>query len=328
MVNPAHSLKHIGAVLYPGCVALDLIGPLEAFNYVTLMASEETGSDAQGYKITLLSEQAGPVDSMSGVRLYADKSYNTFGDPLDILLVPGMKSGDHSYKDGPLKEWIRSQAKRSERVASVCSGAYILAHAGLLDGHKVTTHWNHGDTLQQAYPDIDVDTDQIHCRSGNIYTSAGVTAGIDLALSIIEEDYGKTIALKVAKRMVVFLKRPGDQAQFSDLLHAQTKASRFSALLEWIESRLASDLMIEGMADFCSMSPRNFSRAFNSDVGLPPMQYVRQRRLERARLLLQDTNQSLTDIARNTGFVTAERFSRAFHTAWHTSPGQYRKRFQ
>jgi len=328
MEKSDHQIKHIGAVLYPGCVALDLVGPIEAFNYVALMAAEEAGAPELGYRITLIGEEIGPVPSMSGLRLCADTSYKKFNEALNILLVPGMKSGDCSYQQGGLPEWIKAQAVRSERIASVCSGAYVLAHAGILAGHKVTTHWNHGNILQQSYPDIHVDATQIHCKSGNIYSSAGVTAGIDLALAIIEEDFGRALALKVAKRLVVFLKRPGDQAQFSDLLSAQSVATRFTALLEWAEGHLASDLTIEALADQCAMSPRNFSRMFHSDIGLPPMHYIRQRRLERARLLLEDTEQSLAMIARSTGFMTVERLARTFRSAWHVSPAQYRKRFQ
>lgn len=327
MVSKHSKQKHIGALLYPGCVALDLVGPLEAFNYVAQLGSEEADRQNFGYKITLLAESLGPVPSMSGVQLCADASYLDFHEPLDILLVPGMKAGDHSYQTAPLVDWVQNQAARSERIASVCSGAYVLAHAGLLEGHKVTTHWNHGPKLQAAYPGIDVDADQIFCRSGNIYSSAGVTAGIDLALSIIEEDFGKALALRIAKRLVVFLKRPGDQAQFSDLLDAQSKTTRFSDLLDWIEIHSGDTLTIERLADVCAMSPRNFSRAFRVDIGMPPMQYVRNRRLERARLLLEDTDQPVTAIARNSGFISTESFTRAFKEMWHVTPGNYRKYF-
>jgi len=320
--------KRIGALLYPGCVALDLVGPLEAFAYVAMILAEGGGKQSHGYDITLVGQQTGPVDSMSGVRLHADASYHDFEEPLDILLVPGMKSGNQSYKNPTMTAWVTAQASRSERVASVCSGAYLLAHAGLLKGHRITTHWNHGKKLKAAYPDVEVDARQIHCKSGKIYSSAGVTAGIDLALAIIEEDYDRALALKIAKRMVVFLKRPGDQAQFSDLLSAQTTTSRFGALLEWIEGHLSADLTVDAMADHCAMSPRNFSRAFGADIGMPPINYVTRRRLEHARLLLEETDMALAVVAKTTGFLSSERLTRAFRAAWRTSPGQYRKRFQ
>ena len=328
MESSTNKAIRIAAVLYPGCVSLDLIGPLEAFYFVNMIASEESRRTDCGYRIELLAERAGPVESMSGVRLHADRSYVGFDDQVDILLVPGMKAGDTRYQDGGLTDWIAAQAGRSQRIASICSGAFVLAHAGILTGHKVTTHWNHGQKLRETFPDVQVDDSRIFCRSGNIYSSAGVTAGIDLALSIIEEDFDRALALKVAKRMVVFLKRPGDQSQFSDLLSAQTTARRFTDLLDWIEGNLASDLTVDELADHCAMSPRNFSRSFRSDVGFAPMLYVRRRRLERARLLLEETDQPLASIARATGFVTADRFARAFRDACHTSPGQYRKRFQ
>jgi len=330
MTNPKYKTqkKRIGVLMYPGCVALDLVGPIEAFNYVNLINTEGEPNSPPGYEICLIAENQGPVESMSGVRLYADESYHNFQQHLDILLVPGMRTGEESYKGPQLLAWIKSQASRSQRVASVCSGAYVLAHAGLLSGHKVTTHWNHGEALQRAYPDVKVDTSQIHCKSGKIYSSAGVTAGIDLALSIIEEDFGRATSLKIAKRMVVFLKRPGDQSQFSDLLNAQTTATRFALFLEWIESNLNKKLTIDTMANQCAMSPRNFSRAFKEDMSISPMNYIRIRRLERARLLLEDSDVSISMIARKVGFISSDQFSRSFQAACHTSPRDYRRRFR
>lgn len=320
--------KKIAAVLYPGSVSLDLVGPLEAFYYANLISEEDTGKTNIGYDIELLAAEAGPIESMSGVRLHADKSFIGYEQPTDILLVPGMKPKETRYQDKGLTQWIAAQAQRSERVVSVCSGAIVLAHAGILSGKKVTTHWNSGNTIRKYFPDVEVDDSRIYCKSDNIYSSAGVTAGIDLALSIITEDFGRALALKIAKRMVVFLQRPGDQSQFSDLLSAQGKSKRFTALLDWIELNLTAEINIGLLAEQCAMSERNFARAFKADIGFSPMQYITRRRLERARLLLEEGAQSLESIARVTGFVTLTRFSNAFKELFHTTPGQYRKRFK
>ncbi|MFT4926731.1 MAG: transcriptional regulator GlxA family with amidase domain [Phenylobacterium sp.] len=328
MPQTTSGLKRIAAVAYPDCVSLDLTGPLEAFNYANLLGKEETGRDDIGYTIEILAKEPGPVQTMSGVKIHADSRFDNFDQPLDILLVPGMKFGTQTFLDNGLAQWIGTHAPKCQRVVSVCSGALILAHSGILANHKVTTHWNHGDIIRDNFTDIEVDDSQIYCKSGKIYSSAGVTAGIDLALSIIEEDFGRSLALKIAKRMVVFLKRPGDQSQFSNLLASQSKAKRFAELIDWIEKNLAQNLTVTALAERCAMSPRNFSRNFTTDVGHSPMQYISFRRLEWARLLLEETDQPLQSIPLTTGFTTLSSFNSAFKEAFHTTPGQYRKRFQ
>jgi transcriptional regulator GlxA family with amidase domain len=320
--------KKIAAVLYPGSVSLDLVGPLEAFNYANQISEEETGDTNIGYDIELLAAHEGPVESMSGVRLCADKSFIDYQEPISILLVPGMRAKETRYQEHGLIQWITHQAKLSERIMSVCSGAIVLAHAGILSGKKVTTHWNSGDIIRNQFPNIEVDDSRIYCKSDNIYSSAGVTAGIDLALAIISEDFGRPLALKIAKRMVVFLQRPGDQSQFSDLLSAQGKSKRFTALLDWIELNLNREINIAVLAEKCAMSERNFARSFKIDIGFSPMQYIARRRLEGAKLLLEEGTQSLESVARINGFVTLSRFSKAFKEVFHTTPGQYRKRFR
>jgi len=319
--------KKIIAVLYPGSVSLDVAGPLEAFYYATLISKEETGLDNCGYEIELVAAKAGPVESMSGVRLFAERSTKTVKEPCDILLVPGMKPNETRYEDDGLLQWLNDQAARSTRVVSVCSGAIVLAHAGLLDGHRVTTHWNSGKKLRENFDNIDVDDSKIYCKSGKIYSSAGVTAGIDLALSIIQEDFGRSLALKIAKRMVVFLQRAGDQSQFSELLSSQGKSKRFTDLLDWIEENLSLNITTSLLADRCAMSERNFSRSFKADLNYSPMQYVTRRRLEWARLLLEEDNQALDAIAKTSGFVSTARFSASFKEAFHITPIQYKKRF-
>lgn len=328
MTGAPVTMKRIVAIAYNNCVSLDLTGPIEAFNYVNLLAKEALGRTDCGYQIELVAKHVGAVTTMSGIKLCADIALEDFSESVDILLVPGMKFGTRDFIRDGIPDWIAQQAPRCERVMSVCSGALILAHSGILSNHKITTHWNHGDLIRHHFTDIEVDDRQIYCKSGNIYSSAGVTAGIDLALTIIEEDFGQSMALKIAKRMVVFLKRPGDQSQFSTLLASQSKAKRFSQLVDWIENNLKNELSVSLLADKCAMSPRNFSRSFTTDVGHSPMQYITSRRLEWARLLLEQTDQSLVGIAQTTGFSAHNRFSHAFKEAFNVTPAQYRKRFR
>ncbi len=314
--------KTIVALLYSGCLSLDVTGPLEAFNYANMQATR-----FKPYKIILAAQTAGPVETLSGIQLIADTSLSEIGDGIDTLLVPGMRTGDNGYLQCGIVDWIVECAPSIRRVASVCSGALVLGEAGLLDGKHVTTHWMDSKILAQKIPSANVAADQIYLRDGQIYSSGGVTAGIDLALALIEEDLGHAEALKVAKRMIVPLKRAGDQSQFSDLLLAQEKASRFHGLLEWLEANLTENLSVSSMAQYCAMSNRNFSRKFTSELGVSPMIYVRNRRLERAKMLLEDTEKTIQTIARDAGFGSIDQFRRLFEKACSIGPKEYRERF-
>lgn len=315
--------RRVAALFFPGLVGLDVIGPLEAFKYVPLVL----GDEKQGYEVDCIGWAIGPVVTASGVQMYAEHAFSDYDKEADILLVPGMHLDDSRYADPDFLGWIKGQAGRSNRLVSVCSGAFVLAEAGLLDGVNVTTHWMHSALLQKRFPQLTVSEDRVYLKHNSTYSSGGVTAGIDLALEIIAEDYGREVALKVAKRLVVYLRRPGNQAQYSNLLAAQSKVSRFSDAIDWIENNLSSGIDNETLSDICGMSPRNFTRSFGVEVGVSPMAYVKRRRLERSKLLLEGTDMPYGRIANVVGFTSAERFSKAFKETFDISPSDYRYRF-
>ncbi len=248
---------------------------------------------------------------------------------IDTLIVPGGRGARRATSDEQVIAWLRGAARRSRRVASVCTGAFLLAQAGLLDGRRATTHWAASAALARTYPKIDVDPDPIFVRDGNVYSSAGVTAGIDLALALVEEDLGPRAALDVARALVLFVRRPGGQSQFSRVLAGQA-AHRpgVRELQEWIADHLSEELSVPVLAERAFMSPRNFARVFAAEVGVTPAAYVESVRLERARMLLETTALSLEEVARECGFGTIETMRRTFGRRLRASPGGYRDRFQ
>ncbi len=232
-------------------------------------------------------------------------------------------------QNAALIDWLREAAGRVRRIASVCTGAFLLAEAGLLDGRRATTHWRYCDALAAAFPAIDVEPDAIHVRDGNIYSSAGVTAGMDLALALVEADYDRTLALAVARDKVMFLKRPGGQSQFSAALAAQDDdEGPFGTLQYWIFDNLDADLSVPSLADRVAMSPRNFARVFARRTGTTPAKFVESARLESSRRRLEDSSAPLDGIARACGFGNAERLRKAFQRRFRVTPQDYRRRFR
>ncbi|MFB7124713.1 GlxA family transcriptional regulator [Kitasatospora xanthocidica] len=314
----AHSVV---IVLFEGVQSLDVTGPLEVF----AGAGRAAGQPA-AYRVTTASPGGGPVRSHSGLRLLPDADLAGVG-PVDTLLVPG--GMDTGRPDPALVERIRELAGAAERVVSVCTGAFLLAEAGLLAGRRATTHWAYGEELARRFPDVEVDPDPIHVRDGRIATSAGVTAGIDLALALVEEDLGRETALLVARHLVVFLRRPGNQAQFSTQLAAQVAARQpLREVQRWIAEHPEADLSVEALADRSALSPRHFARAFAAEVGVTPGRYVDGVRLEAARRLLEDTDHGIEEIARSCGYGTPEAMRRAFVRALAAPPAEYRRRFR
>jgi transcriptional regulator GlxA family with amidase domain len=232
-------------------------------------------------------------------------------------------------EDEALIAWLREAAGRARRVTSVCTGAFLLARAGLLDGRRATTHWAGCEELASRYPRVQVESDPIFVRDGDVWTSAGVTSGMDLALALVEEDLGHRAALEVARWLVVFVKRPGGQAQFSAQLQAQSaRREPLRELQGWIAGNLAADLTVEALAARASMSPRNFARAFRREVGMTPAAYVEAVRVEHAQLALESSGASLEEVARTCGFGTVETMRRACHRRLGVSPAEYRNRFR
>ncbi|MCM2424881.1 GlxA family transcriptional regulator [Streptomyces sp. RKAG337] len=314
-------------VLFEGMDALDVVSPIEILSAANLFA-DRTRAGSVAYRVRTASLGGTPVHSPSGLTLVPDTDLHTATTP-HTLIVPGPHSGDGTTTVDPeVVSWLRQNAKRSQRIVSICTGAFLLAEAGLLTGKRVTTHWSQADELAQAYPGTEVDADPIFIRDGRISTSAGGTSGMDLMLALIEEDLGRDAALTLARHLVVFLRRPGTQRQFSTHLQAQlSDRQSLRDVQDWIAVHPDADLSVETLAQRANLSPRQFARAFTAETGTSPGRYVDQTRLETARRLLEDTQDSVEHIARVSGYPSTEAMRRAFHRALSISPAQYRQRF-
>ncbi|MBQ0923878.1 GlxA family transcriptional regulator [Saccharopolyspora endophytica] len=311
------------ALVFDGVLSLDLTGPVEVFAGANAWCAEQ-GLD-KAYEIRTASIGGNPVRTSSGLVITPDSALDD-GPAPDLLLVPG---GEGTREQPDVVDWLRGNARRAERLVSVCSGAFLLAEAGLLDGRRATTHWWLCDTLAGRFPEIDVEPEPIFVRDGEVSTSAGVTAGIDLALALVEDDLGREAALTVARYLVVFLRRPGDQSQFSAQLAGQTAQRRsLREVQRWIDEHPEADLAIPALAERANLSPRQFARAFTAEVGTSPGRYVDRVRLEAARRRLEDTDAGIEETARNCGFGTPEAMRRAFIRALGVGPAEYRRRFK
>jgi transcriptional regulator GlxA family with amidase domain len=311
---PARVVVVVG---FPGMQSLDVSGPVEVF------------AAATGYAITLATVDGQPVRSSSGLLYMPDAALADVRGRIDTLVVAGGDGTAAAMADAVLVEGVGRLARRARRVTSVCSGAFLLAEAGLLDGRRATTHWSACHTLARLYPRVEVDPDPIFVRDGNVWTSAGVTAGMDLALALVEDDLGRDTALAIARRLVLFLRRPGNQSQFSAQLAAQM-ASRdgLRQVQRWIADHPGDDLTVAAMAAQADMSVRHFARSFREEIGVTPARYVEQVRLEAARRLLEETDDGVEGVALRCGFGTAETMRRSFLRALHLSPAEYRRRFR
>lgn len=318
---------HVVLLAVPPILELDLTGALTVFTF----ANSLDGRTPQPYRVTIASGGTSrTLGGDCGLEMRAAFHFSDIKDPIDTLIVVG---GDESANPLPLAanldHWLKSKEGQVRRMASVCTGAFVLAKAGLLDGRKAATHWAYSDRLRSAHSQIDVDPGAIWVRDGNVYTSAGVTAGIDLSLALVEEDLGSALALRIARQMVVFLKRTGGQRQFSVALTAEAPVSRtFVALRAWIAENLGNPLTVEQLASQMAMSPRNFSRVFRTETGTTPARYIRQARVEAARTLLEQTRRTVEDIAAYCGFGSAEVMRRSFLDELGVPPASYRSGFE
>ncbi|CAB3745940.1 GlxA family transcriptional regulator [Paraburkholderia solisilvae] len=309
---------------FPDVQLLDVCGPLQVFASANELAAQR-GLDPP-YAPRVIAAESGLVTSASGLALLADSIRSVKG-PIDTLLIPGGRGVIAASADTRLTRWTQRQVKRARRIASVCSGAFLLAEAGLLDGRRVVTHWARCDELATRYPNLRVETDPIFVRDGDIWTSAGVTAGIDLALALVEEDLGRSIALDVARELVVFVKRPGGQSQFSTMLSMQKADDRFGELHTWMAAHLASDLSVPLLARRLNMSERSFMRHYKAETGRTPARAVEQLRVEAAQRLLGETAWSVKRIATRCGFGSEETMRRSFIRLLRVAPQTYRERF-
>jgi transcriptional regulator GlxA family with amidase domain len=302
---------------------LDVAGPMQVFASCNDLTSEPGGAPA--YLLRTVAAGGGQVTMSAGLAL-ATADLSPAGASLDTLIVAGGRGVEQAAGDARLLAWLRERAASARRIASVCTGAFLLAAAGLLDGRRAVTHWAYCAQLAERHPCIRVESDPIFIIDGQYWTSAGVTAGIDLALAMIEEDLGRDVALAVARRLVVFLKRPGGQAQFSATLDLQ-RGERFAPLHHWIRTHLAADLSTPALAAHAGMSERSLLRHYTATVGTTPARAVERLRVEAARLLLGDTDQPVKEIAGRCGFGSEETMRRSFLRLLEVTPQAYRARF-
>jgi transcriptional regulator GlxA family with amidase domain len=324
----AQQPRRIGFLIYPDFEILDLCGPLDAFYYADRVLRATGRENEPGYESIVIAPQPGMVESRCGLDIRATHGCDE-ADRFDTLVVCGGEGALAARADAALIEFIRGAAPRVRRLASICTGAFLLAQAGLLDNRKVTTHWLYSDQLAADYPALRVDPNRIFVRDGGVYTSGGITAGIDLALSLIEEDLGRDVPRMVAGTMVVYLRRPGGQGQFSPFLEAEATGCRdIAELKSWILGNAGQDLTVERLASQLAMSPRNFARRFVAETGVTPARFVERARVEAARCKLEQTALPLQVIAEHSGFSTRERMQRAFLRHLDVRPQEYRARFQ
>ncbi|MFD6180352.1 GlxA family transcriptional regulator [Streptomyces goshikiensis] len=320
--------RRVVIAVFPDVDLLDVTGPAEVF----ALANRETGGTA-GYRVQLAGRAGGAVATSAGVRLVADLSFAEVGGVLDTLLVPGAvdmhPGGPLARIDQDVVEWVKRAAPQARRVASVCAGAHLLAAAGLLDGRTATTHWSTAAQLAADHPAVTVDPDPIFVRSGNVWTGAGISACMDLALALVAEDLGEEVALAVARQLVIYLKRQGGQSQFSVPLSRPPASRRdIDELRMFIADHLDGDLSAAALAGRMCLSERHFARVFRQETGTSPASYVEAARVEAARRLLESTDQALDEVAAGCGFGSVETLHRALRKQIGTSPAAYRRRFR
>jgi transcriptional regulator GlxA family with amidase domain len=306
----------IGVLVFPDFQLLDAAGPISVFEIATRL----TGTSPS---IRILAETPGPVRSSSGVEMLARglKAAAT----ITTLIVAGGEGVDAAAKSAKTLAFVRAMAKRGARIASVCSGAYMLAEAGLLDGRRATTHWRRTRQFLAVFPRVKWEPDQIFVRDGDIWSSAGITAGIDLALAMATEDFGEEIARQTARQLVLYHRRSGGQSQFSSLLELKAPAGRFGALLSWAREHLDAPLTVEDLAEQAGMSSRHFTRAFIAETGSTPSKAVERLRIEVARQRVQSSGEAIERVALQTGFRDPERMRRAFIRAFGQPPQSLRR---
>ncbi len=315
----------IGIVGYDGLNALDLIGPSEAFATAQGQVAGEPSANAYEVQVVGLSRRRFVAES--GVIFHPHTTLQA-APKFDTIIIPGGRGLRRPATNRAVAEWIKERAASTRRIVSVCTGIYGLAASGLLDGRRVTTHWRFAADVARRFPKLKVEPNALFLKDDNFYTSAGVTAGIDLALALIEDDLGSGIALAVARDLVVYLKRPGGQERYSEPLRFQTQANdRLTELASWITSNPRRDLSVAALARRACLSPRHFVRRFKDAFGQPPGLFVQDRRLEEARRRLAAANLSIDVIAASVGFRSADAFRRAFRHRFRVTPGKYRRRF-
>lgn len=328
--NSIKDTKHIVILVPPLTSILDVAGPAEVFSKTSDYIAQLSNDEKRYYSLHLLSmDDSLSMDSISGMPIICEGGLASINYPIDTVLIAGRGSYNNGAP-GKILQWLKDlhQNHPATRIGSICAGAFVLAEAGLLDGKSATTHWKLWDQLAKQYPAIQVEKDPIYVKEGNIYTSAGISTGIDLSLALVEEDLGRDIAIEISRILVLYLKRPGNQSQFSNILQTQkTDYTPVKDIITWIQEHLNQDLSVESLAEKVSMSSRNFSRVFFRETGVTPAKFIEKTRVEAARRRLEESHLSLDEVAEQCGLIDANGLRRLFHRHLKTTPGVYRKNF-
>jgi transcriptional regulator GlxA family with amidase domain len=316
--SPSAPHRRVIFAAVPPVQIIDLTAPYEVF------------ARCGGYRVELVTNAPlGMVTSSCGLSLSGAKNYRSVRGEIDTVMVPGGDGAEALLCDGAFIDWLRRIGTRARRIGSICTGAFLLAKAGILDGRRAVTHWDWCGRLAQAFPNVRVEQDPIYIKEGNVYTSAGVTAGIDLALAMVEEDHGHRRALEIARDLVVFMRRSGGQSQFSSLLAAQASSRRpVEELQGWIVEHLRGNLGVAALARRCGMSPRHFARVFGAEKGITPARFVERIRVDAARGLLEAADYGLKEVATRAGFGGVDSMRRSFLRVVGVTPGEYARRFR
>jgi transcriptional regulator GlxA family with amidase domain len=317
--------REVEILAFPAVQLLDVTGPLQVFASANDYMAK--GGHARPYVIRLVAPGDLSVEASAGVSLVTQALPRT-DSAVDTLIVAGGEGVGMASADPVLVDWVRQRSGQARRTASICTGAFLLAATGVLDGRRAVTHWSHCGELARRFPAIRVESDPIFVRDGALWTSAGVTAGIDLALALVEEDLGRAVSLAVARYLVVFLKRPGDQAQFSEALTMQAAEDKFGALHDWISKHLDDHLSLPVLAARAGMSERSFSRHYAESTGVTPARAIERLRLEGARRLLSETRLPVKRISQRCGYGSEETMRRSFLRLLRSTPQDYRARFR
>jgi transcriptional regulator GlxA family with amidase domain len=322
---PASKPFRIGFLIFPEVTALDFVGPMDAFMSATITSG---GRSRACYETVVIGVQRGIVRSESGLGL-ASHCTLASAPALDTIIIPGGRGLREPDVNAAVTAWLRERARGIRRIASVCTGIYGLAPSGLLDGRSVTTHWAFAADVAKQFPALNVEPDALYLRDGKFYTSAGITAGIDMTLAMIQDDYGASVSLAVARELIVYLKRSGGQEQYSQPLRFQSdNADRFGDLVAWVDANLHKPLSVEVLAKRVHVGARHFSRQFKDATGITPASFVERRRLDEARLRLVSSKASVNAIATSVGFKSSDAFRRAFERRFGVAPRLYRERFR
>jgi transcriptional regulator GlxA family with amidase domain len=322
--------RRVAVLAYPQLVLLDLVGPCEVFSMANRIARRLRGCETDPYTLETLSiGSCLRLEASSGISLMADRSWRDCHGNIDTLLISGGIDLRQVTRDEALLQWVNEMAPRVRRIGSICTGAFVLAAAGVLNGRRATTHWQDCQQLAAEYPAVCVEPDRIYVKDDNVYTSAGVTAGLDLALAMVEEDLGREVAFTVAQTLVMFVRRPGGLNQFSALLKSQAAERQpFRDLLAWAAEHPEADLSVEALAARVHMSVRNFSRTFRRELNETPAHFIEMLRVETAARMLEQTGARMDRVARECGLGSGDSLRRSFLRVWGISPSEYRERFR